>query len=271
MKVLVTGHKGFIGQNLVKYIQANTNWEVTGWDWGDSVFPTVDGKDWVVHLGAISSTVEQDTDKIKRQNLEFSQRLFEACKRLYVNLQYSSSASIYGLSRDFTESNTGNPLNHYAWSKFWFERWVATQDTSKIVQGFRYFNVYGNHEDHKGTQASPITQFNKQNPIKLFYNSEQYLRDFIAVEDICRVHVEFIQKVPASGIWNIGTGTARSFQEVANVISQRNNTSISYTEMPEILKSSYQKYTCADLTRLEDALGVQRWISIEEWLDKYKL
>jgi len=271
MKVLVTGHKGFIGQNLVKYIKDNTDWEIRTWEWGDSVFPTVDGNDWVIHLGAISSTTEQDIDKIKRQNLEFSQRLFESCKRCYVNLQYASSASVYGLSRDFTEDNPGNPLNHYAWSKFWFERWVTTQETPSVVQGFRYFNVYGNYEDHKGSQASPITQFNNQTPIKLFYNSDQYLRDFIAVEDICRVHVDFIRKVQTTGIWNIGTGTARSFQEVADIISQRNNTNIEYTEMPEILKASYQHYTRADLAKLEDALGTQRWISIEEWLDKYKL
>ena len=93
MKVLVTGHRGFIGQNLLKYLAVNTDWEVTGWEWGDSVFPTVDGNDWVIHLGAISSTTEQNVDKILEQNVEFSQKLYQACQRCYVNLQYSSSAA----------------------------------------------------------------------------------------------------------------------------------------------------------------------------------
>ena len=148
------------------------------------------------------------------------------------------------------------------------------QKANKIVQGFRYFNVYGNHEEHKGSQASPVTQFTQQakaGEIKLFEGSDNYLRDFIAVEDICRVHVQFINKVTQSGIWNVGTGKTTSFQQIANLISQKHNAKIKYVEMPDILKRSYQAYTCADTTKLEDALGVQRWITVEEWLDKYKL
>ena len=143
------------------------------------------------------------------------------------------------------------------------------------MQGFRYFNVYGNHEGHKGGQASPVTQFRQQaeltGSIKLFHESDKYLRDFVAVEDICRVHVNFINKVTTSGIWNVGTGQVKSFQQIANLISSQYNVPIKYIEMPEILKSSYQKYTCANLSKLEDAIGVQRWITVEEWLDKYKL
>jgi ADP-L-glycero-D-manno-heptose 6-epimerase len=272
MKVLITGHKGFIGQNLVKYIQDNTDWEVRTWEWGDSTYPTVDGNDWVIHLGAISSTTEQDVDKVLKQNLEFSQWLHTACQRMYVNLQYSSSASVYGLGKSFSETAPVDPKTPYAWSKYLFERWASTQPHNRIVQGFRYFNVYGNHEEHKGNQASPISQFRwqaKQGKIKLFHNSGNYLRDFVAVEDICRVHVEYIKRVKDSGVWNIGTGRAVSFQHVADLISRNNNVPIEYVDMPDILKSSYQQYTCADLTKLEDALGSQRWISIEEWLDKY--
>lgn len=271
MNILVTGHEGFIGRNMLSWLHQQDGWTVDGWEWDPKDFPDVHSYDWVIHLGAIADNGFTDVDVILNQNLEFSQWLFNECNTHGVNLQYASSSTVYGNTKSFSEHSPCHPQTPYAWSKYLFDRWVFQQEQHIMVQGFRYFNVYGNHEDHKGTQASPITQFNKQNPIKLFYNSEQYLRDFIAVEDICRVHVDFIQKVSASGIWNIGTGTARSFQEVANIISQRNNTCIAYTEMPEILKSSYQKYTCADLTRLEDAIGVQRWISIEEWLDKYKL
>lgn len=270
MKVLITGYKGFIGQNLVKYIQDNTDWEIRTWEWEEGKFPTVDGNDWVIHLGAISSTTEQDVDKVMKQNLEFSKWLYTACQWNYANLQYSSSASVYGNGTDFKEHVGCQPRNHYAYSKYLFERWVNQQKSNKIVQGFRYFNVYGNYEEHKGSQASPVTQFRQQasnGTIKLFENSNQYRRDFIAVEDICRIHVEFINRVTESGIWNVGTGNAVSFQHVADLISDKQE----YIPMPEVLKNSYQTYTCADLTKLEATLGKQQWITIEEWLDKYKL
>jgi ADP-L-glycero-D-manno-heptose 6-epimerase len=275
MKVLVTGHKGFIGQNMVKYIQANTDWEVNTWEWGDSVFPTVDGNDWVLHLGAISSTTERDADKILEQNLEFSQRLYQACQRFYVNLQYSSSASVYGLVSDFKEIGPGRPMNAYAWSKYVFDRWTKLQPHTKIVQGFRYFNVYGNYEDHKGNQASPITQFTKQavetGNINLFHGSDHYLRDFVAVEDVCRVHVEFIKNIAESGIWNLGTGKTRSFEDIAVLVRKQHPATLTHINMPDVLKNSYQAYTCSDNTRLEATIGPQTWIGLEEWLDKYKL
>ena len=252
MKVLVTGYKGFIGKNLVKYIEDNTDWEVNGWEWEEGKYPTVDGNDWVIHLGAISSTTEQDINKLMKQNLEFSQWIYNACQWNYANLQYSSSASIYGHGSDFKEDSECQPLNHYAYSKYLFERWASQQKANKIVQGFRYFNVYGNHEEHKGSQASPVTQFTQQaksGEIKLFEGSDNYLRDFIAVEDICRVHVQFINKVTQSGVWNVGTGKTTSFQQIATMISQKHNAKIKYIEMPDILKRSYQAYTCADTTK----------------------
>lgn len=273
MKVLVTGHKGFIGQNLVNYIKKNTDLEVDGWEWGDSAFPTVQGYDWVIHLGAITSTTERDAAKVLQQNTEFSKALFKACQVNFVKFQYASSAGVYGLESDFKETSPCTPVTPYAWSKRLFEVWEDMQPLSFgcASQGFRYFNVYGNYEDHKGDQASPITKFSKQNPIQLFRGSDEYFRDFVAVEDICRIHVEFMQNGPVRGVWNIGTGTARSFQDVANVISRRNNTPIEYIDMPEVLREGYQRFTRADLTKLEDTIGTQRWISIEEWLDKYKI
>jgi len=272
MKVLVTGYKGFIGQNLVQYIQDNTDWEVTGWEWGDSVFPTVDGKDWIIHLGAISSTTEQNVDKLLEQNLEFSQKLYQACQRLYVNLQYASSASVYGLASDFKETSPGNPMNGYAWSKYAFDRWTKLQSPVKIVQGFRYFNVYGNHEEHKGNQASPVTQFTKQaietGNINLFHGSDHYLRDFIAVEDVCRIHIDFIKKVTASGIWNVGTGTTTSFEEIAGLIRKQHPATLTHVNMPDQLKNSYQAYTCADLSKLTETLGPQQFKTVAEWLSQ---
>jgi len=273
MRVLITGHKGFIGQNLTKYIKDNTDWEVSGWEWGDSAYPTVDGSDWVIHLGAISSTTETDVDKVLKQNLEFSQWLHRACRINYVNLQYSSSASVYGLGNNFAETAPVDPRTPYAWSKYLFDRWSMKESSNVIVQGFRYFNVYGNHEEHKGNQASPVSKFKQQasstGTINLFENSEQYLRDFIAVEDVCRIHLEFIKGVKDSGIWNLGTSSTNSFQHIADCISKKYGSTINYTPMPDNLKNSYQSYTCSDNTLLEHTLGPQNWIKVSDWIDQH--
>jgi ADP-L-glycero-D-manno-heptose 6-epimerase len=272
MKLLVTGHRGFIGQNLVKYIHEHTNWEVNGWDWGDSEYPTVDGHDWVIHLGAISSTTETDVDKILKQNLDFSQWLYNSCRLNYVNLQYASSASVYGIQSDFKESSPARPATPYAWSKYLFDRWVHQQDHAYgcQVQGFRYFNVYGNYEGHKTGQASPVSTFTKQaketGKIKLFHDSVSYKRDFIAVEDVCRLHLEFI-KNKVSGIWNFGTGNPTSFEDVAVAVRKRYPATLEYINMPDNLRSGYQRYTCADLNKLESTLGPQTFITVQDWLN----
>ena len=273
MQVLITGHRGFIGQNLIKYINQHTDWQVNTWELGDSEHPTVEGNDWVIHLGAISSTTETDVDKVLKQNLEFSQWLYRACKINYVNLQYSSSASVYGLRNNFVETAPVDPRTPYAWSKYLFDRWTMNETPNTTVQGFRYFNVYGNYEEHKGNQASPVSKFNKQakttGAINLFENSNKYLRDFIAVEDVCRIHVEFIKNVTASGIWNLGTGSTESFQHIADCIAKKYNSAINYTAMPDNLKNSYQAYTCSDNTQLERTLGPQTWIKVSEWIDQH--
>ena len=272
MRILITGHRGFIGQNLVKYIHEHTNWEVDGWEWGDSEYPTIDGHDWVIHLGAISSTTETDIDKVLKHNYEFSQWLYKSCKLNYANLQYASSASVYGLQSNFKENSPVNPSNPYAWSKYLFDRWVHKQEHAynRVVQGFRYFNVYGNYEDHKVGQSSPITTFTKQvketGTIKLFHDSQSYKRDFIAVEDICRLHLAFI-KVNESGIWNFGTGIATSFEDIAVAIRNRYGGSLEYINMPDNLRASYQRYTCADITKLENTLGPQKFITVRDWLN----
>lgn len=251
MKILVTGYKGFIAPHVINALRAAKH-DVTTFEWGETL-PSVIVQDWVIHLGAISSTTERNIEKLMRQNFEFSVSLYEECKRFGVNMQFASSASVYGPSKDFSEYTPVNPTNHYAWSKYLFERCIMDHQGGNTVQGFRYFNVYGSGENHKGTQASPYHQFEKQyretGKVKVFHNSENYRRDFIHVDKIVDLHLKFLV-IPESGIWNFGTGTTKSFLDVAKSFTDN----IEYIDMPEQLKCSYQTYTCADTKKLDSTI-----------------
>jgi len=250
MKILVTGYKGFIAPHIINALRDH---EVDVYEWGE-LFHGVFGYDWVIHVGAISSTTERNIDKVLLQNYEFSKRIFDECKTFGVNLQFSSSASVYGLGKDFCESSPVDPRNAYAWSKYLFERYVSQNQGGNIVQIFRYFNVYGPGEDHKGSQASPFNQFERQyretGKVKVFHNSDQYRRDFIHVDRIAELHRKFLD-IPESGLWNFGTGETQSFLDVAKTFTDN----IEYIDMPEQLKCSYQTYTCADTRKLNSTLG----------------
>jgi ADP-L-glycero-D-manno-heptose 6-epimerase len=251
MKILITGYKGFIGQNMVNALKDDH--ELSLYEWGDEP-PEFNNLDWCIHLGAISSTTERDVEKVMRQNHDFSCMLLMACQLHGVNLQYASSASVYGLNNDFREDAPVSPMSPYAWSKYLFDRHVLSQQFDGIqVQGFRYFNVYGPHEDHKGDQSSPHHKFTKQaettGVIKLFENSENYKRDFISVHEVINIHKKFFD-VRESGIWNAGTGRATSFENVARNISEGMEARVEYIPMPDNVRAQYQTYTCADVTKL---------------------
>jgi ADP-L-glycero-D-manno-heptose 6-epimerase len=252
MKILITGHKGFIGQNMIKSLSEH---ELSFYEPGDEL-PKVKGLDWVIHLGALTSTTETRVDLVMQHNYDFSRWIANECKNHKVNLQYSSSASVYGLNTNFNESAPLNPQSPYAWSKYLFDRYVThlADSWGIVVQGFRYFNVYGPHEDHKGDQASPYHKFEKQaketGVIKLFEGSENYLRDFVPVETVCSVHKQFLD-IDTTGIWNVGTGRPTSFESVARMVADKYNARVEYIPMPDEIKRQYQKYTCADLELLK--------------------
>jgi len=251
VKILITGYKGFIGQNLVNELK--NEHELSLYEWGDEP-PDFENLDWCIHLGAITSTTETDVEKVMRQNHDFSCIVLIACQMNGVNLQYASSASVYGQLKTFNENGPVQPMSPYAWSKYLFDRHVERQTFDNIiVQGFRYFNVYGPHEDHKGDQASPYHKFEQQakntGVIKLFENSEDYYRDFIPVDKVIDIHKTFF-KVKETGIWNVGTGTAKSFKQVAEEIAEKYNAKIEYIPMPENVKNQYQSYTCANIDKL---------------------
>lgn len=257
MNILITGNRGFIGSHAVEHFKNKHH--VSTFEWGET-FPSLENIDTVMHFGAISSTAETDVEKVMRQNLDFSIELLNRCIEYGVNLQYSSSASVYGMKTDFAETAAPDPKTAYAWSKYLFDRYVQTHQSQFdiTVQGFRYFNVYGEKgEDHKGDQSSPHHKFRKQaiaGCIRVFENSDQYLRDFVHVSKIIDTHQQFLD-VTESGIWNIGTGKPQSFLDVARSIAVEYDASIQEIPMPEHMRRSYQSYTCADLTKLEQTLA----------------
>ena len=258
MKVFITGVEGFIGQNFIRSLP--NDWIVKAYDLIDNpdLRPRdldIEGNDWVIHLGALSSTTETDARKVMDLNLAWSIELAEECEKYGVNLQWSSSASVYGnkYKCPMHENLEVQPLNLYAQSKYFFEEYMKSKNPKIIWQGFRYFNVYGPHEDHKGSQASPYTQFMKQAKetgiIRVFEGSENYKRDFIHVDHVIDTHLKMINK-NESGIFNLGTGSTRSFLTVARDVALLCNARIETIPFPDHLRSHYQEYTHADMYKL---------------------
>ncbi|CAB4133225.1 WcaG Nucleoside-diphosphate-sugar epimerases [uncultured Caudovirales phage] len=264
MKILITGNKGFIGSHFEKFwrdVSQDRN-EIITYEWDENLMPRIEGLDWVFHFGAISATTERDVAKVMKQNVDFSVWLYEECRKYDVDMQWASSASVYGSSTDFRESSPVDPRSPYSWSKYLFEHYVEKHPTHRKCQGFRYFNVYGPEgEEHKGTQASPFCQFKRQAEtmgiIKVFEGSENLLRDFVHVDELIKVQYQFMsQDVKENGIWNIGTGTTMSFMDVAKKYADQYGALIQEIPMPENLKASYQYYTCADLTKLRQTIKI---------------
>lgn len=271
MKVLVTGSEGFIGKNMMAFLSKQPEWQVDGYDYDAHSMPDVKPYDWVIHLGAIADMTETDVDKVLKQNYEFSQELFYLCQDAGTHLQYASSSSVYGNTKNFSEYAQCYPQTPYAWSKYLFDRWVFQQEPTIMIQGFRYFNVYGKWMHLRGRRANAIhkwrEQARKHGYIEVWENAEHVYRDWTWVGDICQLQLDFINTVKGSGIWNVGAGLPHSFLDIAEAIAEQEGVEIRTIPMPEEEKSRFRQKTCADLAHLKETLGKRRWLNVYEWID----
>ena len=232
----------------------------------------------IYHQGACSDTMNYDAYYMMKHNFDYSHKLLKRCIENGINLIYASSASVYGTQNTspFYEDLNVVPKNVYARSKKYFDQYASEfigQVDSQIV-GLRYFNVYGPWEHRKGKMSSVINQFFNQikenKKIKIFENSEKYLRDFIYVDDVVDVNLHFSNNPSISGIFNCGTGTPRSFADIPSALEKYYEFKVEQIKMPEALEGKYQKFTQANLNKLI-YVGKYRkdFSSLEEGIEKY--
>jgi ADP-L-glycero-D-manno-heptose 6-epimerase len=237
----------------------------------------------IFHLGACSSTTEWDGKYIMQNNFEYSKILLDFCINNNNQFLYASSASVYGSGNKFIEQRDAEePLNMYGYSKFLFDQYVRKilPNNKTQITGFRYFNVYGPREQHKGIMSSVAFHLNKQlndgnMEVKLFagydgYDNGEQKRDFVYVEDIADVNLWFMDNPKISGIFNVGTGKSQSFNDIANaVINWHQHGEIKYIPFPDHLKGRYQSFTQADINKLR-AIGYNKeFKTVEEGVKLY--
>jgi ADP-L-glycero-D-manno-heptose 6-epimerase len=307
--IVVTGGAGFIGSNLIRalnqrgeqnillvdhLVNGRKMHNIADLDIADymdkeefiekiGVAHFFDGVRAVFHQGACSATTEWDGKYVMMNNYDYSKRLLHWCIAKNVAFMYASSASVYGTGEHGFRVDRGceHPINMYAYSKFQFDQYVRpllTKTKSPIV-GFRYFNVYGPREQHKGSMSSTAFHFNRQvieqKRAKLFEgcdgmaNGEQK-RDFVHVDDVVDVNLWFLDHPEQRGIYNVGTGRAETFNAVAqSVIDWHKEGGIEYIPFPEHLRGAYQSYTQADISGLREAGYTKDFMSVKEGVARY--
>ena len=301
--IIVTGGAGFIGSNIVKALNNEgfrdilvvdnlkdgtkfvnlVDLDISDYmDKEEFIGSILAGDDFghieaVFHEGACSSTTEWDGKYMMDNNYQFSKDLLHFCLEREIPFLYASSAATYGGRSDnfIEERQYEQPLNVYGYSKMLFDHYVREimPEADSQICGFRYFNVYGPREGHKGSMASVAfhlnTQLNNGENPKLFEGSDGFKRDFIYVEDVAAVNLWF-WKSGVSGIFNCGTGRAESFQAVADAaLAYHQKGSIEYVPFPEKLKGRYQSYTQADLTNLRAAGYDKPFKTVAEGVTEY--
>ncbi|MDD2864708.1 MAG: ADP-glyceromanno-heptose 6-epimerase [Methylococcales bacterium] len=237
----------------------------------------------VFHQGACSATTEWNGHYVMANNYDYSKRLLAWCQTKHIPFIYASSASVYGMGENGFRVDRAceKPINMYAYSKFQFDQYVRRilpRANSQIV-GLRYFNVYGSREQHKGSMSSTAFHFNNQlkagDEVKLFagcdgYADGQQERDFVYVNDVVSVNLWFLENSHKSGIFNVGTGKAQTFESMAKaVIDWHKRGIISYIPFPEHLKGAYQSFTQADLSNLREAGYTKEFSTVQQGVSDY--
>jgi ADP-L-glycero-D-manno-heptose 6-epimerase len=245
--------------------------------------PKVSG---VFHLGACSSTTETDQAYLSDNNLRYTQDLCQWSLRTGARFVYASSAATYGDgSRGYCDDNavtpTLQPLNLYGWSKQQFDLWALKTGALLQIAGLKYFNVYGPGEDHKGDMRSVVAKSYRQvshsGKINLFrshrpeFRDGEQTRDFVYVGDAVAATLFFYDHPDVSGLFNCGTGAARTWIDVAKALFAAAGvpSSIEFIDMPEAIREKYQYHTQADVAKLREAGYTRPFVSIEEGIRRY--
>ena len=307
--IIVTGGAGFIGSNLIKalnergennillvdhLVNGRKMINIADLDIADYMDKTEfihkieepsfwDGVRAVFHQGACSATTEWDGEFVMKNNYDYSKRILHRCIENNIAFIYASSASVYGNGdHGFSvDRSCEQPINMYAYSKFQFDQYVRRllPTTTSPIVGFRYFNVYGPREQHKGSMSSTAFHFNnqvKENKVARLFegcdgmaNGEQR-RDFVYVGDVVDVNLWFFDHPEHRGILNVGTGTAEPFNAIAEaVIAWHGEGSIEYIPFPEHLKGAYQSYTQADISGLRAVGYTKEFLTVKQGVAEY--
>jgi ADP-L-glycero-D-manno-heptose 6-epimerase len=265
LNVIITGAKGFIAKNFIhKLGKFPQYYNIIALDWHDSFirkFPDFLNRDidWIIHLGAETNASESNSKIFQQKNVDFTLKLFEQCAKYNINIQWASSVSVYG-NKNYTynESDEVNPLSYYAESKAICEEWSQFYMDDIIIQGFRYFDVFGSMENTKKSYPNLYAVFEQQAKkdgiIRVWNGSDRFIRDYIHVEDLIDIQLSMMH-VQESGIWNIGTGKGTSILNIAKEVVEVYGSDIRFVPFPKKIVSRYREFSVANINKIKQSIS----------------